>query len=202
MEEKRPKVLALYQAVLELLDEGADINAMKVSDITDRAGIGKGTAYDYFKSKEEIIASAVAYDMGMKVQTELSQLERCESFEEKVRRIFDWIALQHQEQKSFVRFLRLATQTCEVGKVLHEEMLKKQQEGCTPLLIIQKICQEGKEHGEIRAEIPSEAAGLRMISDITAFVMYLERQGQMKETDAGWMKNFLCESLLKSLGTA
>ena len=57
MEETRPKVLALYEAVLKLLDEGADINTLKVSDMTERAGIGKGTAYDYFKSKEEIIAA-------------------------------------------------------------------------------------------------------------------------------------------------
>ena len=60
--ELKPKVRALYEAVLELLNENADISTMKVSDITSRAGIGKGTAYDYFKSKEEIIACAVMYD--------------------------------------------------------------------------------------------------------------------------------------------
>ena len=49
--ELKPKVRALYEAVLELLNENADISTMKVSDITSRAGIGKGTAYDYFKSK-------------------------------------------------------------------------------------------------------------------------------------------------------
>ena len=52
MKETRPKVLALYRGVLELLDEGADVNTIKVSDITAKAGIGKGTAYDYFKSRE------------------------------------------------------------------------------------------------------------------------------------------------------
>ena len=40
MKETRPKVLALYRGVLELLDEGADVNGIKVSDITARAGIG------------------------------------------------------------------------------------------------------------------------------------------------------------------
>lgn len=41
--ELKPKVRALYEAVLELLNENADISTMKVSDITSRAGIGKGT---------------------------------------------------------------------------------------------------------------------------------------------------------------
>ena len=45
------KVLLIYQAVPQMLKEGADINTLKVSEITERAGIGKGTAYEYFSSK-------------------------------------------------------------------------------------------------------------------------------------------------------
>ena len=60
--ELKPKVKALYDAVLELLNENADVNTLTVSDITKRAGIGKGTAYDYFSCKEEIIAGAIIYD--------------------------------------------------------------------------------------------------------------------------------------------
>lgn len=55
------KVLAMYRAVVDLINEGSDIKALKVSDITGRAGIGKGTAYEYFSSKEEIISSSVLY---------------------------------------------------------------------------------------------------------------------------------------------
>ena len=55
------KVLAMYQAVIEFINEGCDINTLKVADITGRAGIGKGTAYEYFSSKEEIISSAILY---------------------------------------------------------------------------------------------------------------------------------------------
>ena len=40
------KVLAMYQAVIEFINEGCDINTLKVADITGRAGIGKvPTAY-------------------------------------------------------------------------------------------------------------------------------------------------------------
>ena len=51
------KVLAMYRAVVDLINEGNDIKVLKVSDITGCAGIGKGTAYEYFSSKEEIISS-------------------------------------------------------------------------------------------------------------------------------------------------
>ena len=50
-----PKVTAMYRAVSTLLREDKDISEMSVSMITGLAGIGKGTAYEYFDSKEEII---------------------------------------------------------------------------------------------------------------------------------------------------
>ena len=59
MKEKlSEKELALFQAVIDLIEEDADIHSIKVSDITNRAGIGKGTAYEYFSSKEEMVAKA------------------------------------------------------------------------------------------------------------------------------------------------
>ena len=59
------KELLLYQAVIELLDEGMEVHQIKVSDITNRAGVGKGTAYEYFSSKEEMIA--IAFGMSCSV---------------------------------------------------------------------------------------------------------------------------------------
>lgn len=57
-----PKEQAIYQAVIELFEEGADVGNLTVSEITARAGIGKGTAYEYFSGKEEMIAKAFFYN--------------------------------------------------------------------------------------------------------------------------------------------
>ena len=59
--EPSPKEKAIYQAVLELFEEGADLNCLTVAEITKKAGIGKGTAYEYFSDKEEMIAKALLY---------------------------------------------------------------------------------------------------------------------------------------------
>lgn len=58
-----PKKAAVYQAVLELFEEGADLGSLTVAEITTRAGIGKGTAYEYFSDKEEMIAEALFYNV-------------------------------------------------------------------------------------------------------------------------------------------
>ena len=57
--EPSEKVQKMYEAISELVQEKKDIASLKVSEITSRAGIGKGTAYEYFSSKEEIISSGI-----------------------------------------------------------------------------------------------------------------------------------------------
>ena len=49
-----PKVKAVYQAVIALFAEGADLNSLTVAEIAEKAGIGKGTVYEYFKNNEYI----------------------------------------------------------------------------------------------------------------------------------------------------
>ena len=58
-----PKVKAVYQAVIALFAEGADLNSLTVAEIAEKAGIGKGTVYEYFKNKEEMIAGALFQQM-------------------------------------------------------------------------------------------------------------------------------------------
>ena len=199
MKETRPKVLALYRGVLELLDEGEDVNTIKVSDITAKAGIGKGTAYDYFKSREEIVACALLYDVDQKIEEEEEELARHEGFCEKVIYAFDWMERRFREQKVFVRILRLTTEGSGLSSTILEELQKRKKMGCGPLRVLMKMCREGKERGEIRKDIPVSVACIASLANMAAFVMYLEKSEQMPEIDTGWMKEFLCKGLLEQL---
>lgn len=199
MKETRPKVLALYRGVLELLDEGADVNAIKVSDITAKAGIGKGTAYDYFKSREEIIACALLYDVDRKIDDEKGELDRHEGFAAKVIYAFDWMERRFREQKVFVRILRLTTEGSGLSRTILEELQKRKKSGCGPVKVLWEMCQEGKERGEIREEIPTSAACITSLANMAAFIMYLEKSELMPEVNTAWMKEFLCNGLLNQL---
>ena len=101
MPELKPKVKALYDAVLELLNENADVNALTVADITKRAGIGKGTAYDYFSCKEEIIAGAIIYDAQTQGVENWERLENIPGFD--VREFYVNLVAQHACGKQAVR---------------------------------------------------------------------------------------------------
>lgn len=199
MKETRPKVLALYRGVLKLLDEGADVNTIKVSDITAKAGIGKGTAYDYFKSREEIIACALLYDVDQKIEEEKEELMSHEGFYAKVIYAFDWMERRFREQKIFVRILRLTTEGSGLSSTILEELQKYKKAGGGPLKVLMEMCREGKEKGEIREDIPVSAACIATLANMAAFIMYLEKSELMPEVDTSWMKEFLCKGLLSQL---
>lgn len=55
------KKTLVYNAVLDLIKENGLSSGLKVSDIANKAGIGKGTVYEYFSNKEEIIIDSIIY---------------------------------------------------------------------------------------------------------------------------------------------
>ncbi|MEG1944094.1 MAG: TetR/AcrR family transcriptional regulator [Oscillospiraceae bacterium] len=65
--EYSPKEIAIFEGVLQLVSEGNRLEELKVADIALKAGVGKGTVYEYFDCKEEIIAKAVKYHLDVAV---------------------------------------------------------------------------------------------------------------------------------------
>lgn len=130
MEEKErnisppPKVLAMYRAVTGLIGEGYDVNKIKVSDITERAGIGKGTAYEYFTSKEEIIANAVAYGVKEKYHYFTGIIQGDGSFSEKFHKMLDYLAESLGEKETFWLMLRVGTGSYEISEAMRREYEK------------------------------------------------------------------------------
>lgn len=89
--EPSEKVLRMYEAVHSFMLEKRDISTIKVVDITSAAGIGKGTAYEYFSSKEEIIASAMAYEYKNKITELVNCMFAQSGFKNRVMNVMDWI---------------------------------------------------------------------------------------------------------------
>lgn len=70
-EERREREQAIYRAVLRLAGDGADISRLRVQEIAAEAGMGKGTVYEYFASKDEILQGMTSYC----IDSELSRVE-------------------------------------------------------------------------------------------------------------------------------
>lgn len=90
--EKMPdKVRKIYEAVSELAKEGKDVTTLKVGEISQKAGIGKGTTYEYFQSKEELISKAVFYSMYTNIKTILLIMYDSGSFRDKLYEIMEYM---------------------------------------------------------------------------------------------------------------
>ena len=85
------KVRLIYEAIARLIREGREVSGLKVSDITSLAGIGKGTAYEYFSSKEEIVAHALMYVYSEKIRLLLEAAFSPADFRERFEVLLDWI---------------------------------------------------------------------------------------------------------------
>lgn len=104
--EPPEKVLRMYEAVHGFMIEGRDLVSVKVVDITSAAGIGKGTAYEYFSSKEEIITSAMAYEYKNKITELVARMFRQQGFKNRVMNVMDWICENQEYNQLFSHIFR------------------------------------------------------------------------------------------------
>lgn len=196
------KVLLMYQAVVQMIGEGFDINKMKVSDITARAGIGKGTAYEYFSSKEEIIADAILYDVRCKHE-QLSRIVKEDgSFQEKFGKILDYMTEVFREKETFCLLVRIVTGSYEISESLHRECEKRQQDGGCRVMedIVECLMQQGIAEGVIKEQNP-ELQKMAFAAQMIAFASLLVRREKGEEPPISVEQGteFVYGALVKSL---
>ena len=84
MAKNAEKETALYEAVFRLLARGEKMYSVTVQQIAEEAGIGKGTVYEYFTSREEIISKAMAYRLRGEADALSERVDKAEGFEQKL----------------------------------------------------------------------------------------------------------------------
>ncbi len=81
----------ILESVLELARSGADLRALRIQEIADKAGIGKGTVYEYYRSKDEILQNVIVYCFEKELEEIEEHLGGCTSFEETLQASLDYI---------------------------------------------------------------------------------------------------------------
>ena len=79
---RKERETALYEAALRLIAKGVNPAAMKVQQIADEAGIGKGTVYEYFASKDEILQGMALYCFDTEIARVAVLMEPCTTLQE------------------------------------------------------------------------------------------------------------------------
>lgn len=155
-EELPEKVLLLYRAVGELIEEGADVSKTCVLAITKRAGIGKGTAYDYFETKEDMIACALVFYAKRAAEKISSALLKQKDFEQQLLFMMDEIEKEGKKQHCFIRFVHVMTDNNEISRLVREKLTRDSQGAYLPSALLGDVIQRARQRGEIKAEVSDD----------------------------------------------
>lgn len=192
------KVLLLYEAVEKLILEGVDINDIRVSTITEKAGIGKGTAYDYFDSKEEILACAVTFYM-RKAMEELKQLlANYDSFTEQIDFLLEEIENNSIKKQCIIRYIHVMTDTSNFSQMVKEKLHTASVKNCLPIGVFFEIVEKAKEQGEVRKDLPVNYMVYVLFSKI---IVYLGCTGDdnIINLNAKQIRPYVYQSILDEL---
>ena len=197
--ELRPKALAVYEAVLDLLDGGADLNSITVSEIAERAGIGKGTAYEYFSSKEDMVASAIMFEIN-RLTGELEEIiGQEETFEKKIYGIFGQMALYSQEYQSFSGLIRLIRHSFDLGKAVCQEVESRKDEIQGPQRVLTELYQAAVQEKLVEREPPRTIGIMTLIARFFMYMMYLEKKKEIHDVQDQEMRRYLYQGILSDL---
>lgn len=189
------KEIAAFEGLLQLAQQGRNFTSIKVQDIASAAGIGKGTLYEYFSSKNEILSCAIVYALG-------DILTCMENAMQQHAMLHDVIThfLAETEDKSRLNFASLMGLTASVPMQEREEF--QQNEELMYLLARMKDCKNrlyrlGRASGEIAAETTEDYFEYAILSGITGYISNKMLQCHKKptRTDMQYTADIICRSL-------
>ena len=104
-----PKEITIFNGVLKLAREGADVSKITSQQIAAAAGVGKATIYDYFSSKEEIVMGALMYSMSDQAAQFAQAMDNTPDFRDKMEIIYTGIIGRVQDTGSIFHLLLQVT---------------------------------------------------------------------------------------------
>ena len=171
---------------------------IKVSDITERAGIGKGTAYEYFRNKEEIISSVMLYHIDLICRQMIEKLEELKDFPKTMQLLLCCMDEEIKKRDCLVQFIHLLSDNGLIGKVLQKKIKERNQELCMPKDVIAHMIQVGIENGDINKELPLDYVSMEIASRVLIYIIYItddDKNGCSRQQ----MHKLVCDAMRKAL---
>lgn len=195
-----PKVLQMYLAVIQMLEEGMDVSGIRVSTITDRAGIGKGTAYEYFDSKEEIVVCAIACQIQWLFHWLESVLEEKGSFREQISFLMEEIDKNDGKKECFLRFVHMMTDNSEFSRMVREKLTAEEFMPLRPANVFEKIMGRGAERGELRDDLPVDYMVHCVFAHLLTYMLAIAA-ADCFPVNLPVIRELACEGIMNELGT-
>jgi len=148
----------IIDTTMDLLERQA-FDKTTMEQIADVADIAKGTLYNYYSCKEEIISAYIKRSFASENQNKIKEINKLNSTTERLYYLFDQLLNGVKKSREiFEKFL-----IYQMKQLVSFEKDQNQESGIgAPILVILKI---GQESGEIRNDLSIE-----LLSEFTLFV--------------------------------
>ncbi len=152
-QDKKEKIIG---AALEIFSQKL-FHQVAMSEVAAASGVGKGTIYLYFDSKEALFREVIKYSYNAYYESLQDCLAAGNSAREKLKKVIDMQNEFMQTQKKFVYML--AEEKLISSLILEEEAFQCQQE---IIDLVGRVIEEGIKQGEFRSMNPALAAKIFM----------------------------------------
>lgn len=157
-EEKRRNIALSCRELL--LEHG--INSLTISQIAQTAGVGKGTIYEYFENKEDIVFEIITTFIADHEKKLLALVDEPITTKEKLFHFFYFLfedKLARKHLKVYKEFLAISlSNEPEEMLIFSEECREKF------TMILGQIIESGRTSGEIEKSIPLSASSLALFA--------------------------------------
>lgn len=164
MARRGEKENAVYEAVFRLMARGERLHTVTVQQIAHEAGIGKGTVYEYFTSREEILTKAFLRHMEQEIQALAARVERAQGFDQKLESLLDAAWEIARAQPSCIRLLLADAHLAGIMEELCSSLCESGAHAAKQLCaLVGRMLADGVREGALPAP-PSEAYGLMAVA--------------------------------------
>ena len=201
-DDVQDKERLMYGAVVKMVQEGFDMNSIKVSDITKRAGIGKGTAYEYFGSKEEIIVKALLYDTFSHLKKIDSLLEEKNDFSDKYYILMNYLEDNISQVRSAGNIFKIFAGAPEAQENMKRQLEDIQKANACPVHYIEGMIDVFMQQGFDGGKFNEEDVIIRrsaFASQITGYIYCILNNFYNGKMDRQLARDFSYNGLIKLL---
>lgn len=167
------KQILIFDGVMTLLREGRPVHELKVADITESAGIGKSTAYEYFASKEEIIREALAYHLRENFRRFAAYVFSAGTFRDMIRNALDHMEESLDGQSTGIFFMVLMEHRVQLDNGAYLDDAFRQKMETMLETQIRRINAIGTEEGQIAGDLTMTEIRMILFGFFTAYIRNL-----------------------------
>lgn len=181
MAEKNQKQSEILKSAKALFREKGFHNT-KMDEIAQGAGVGKGTLYEYFKSKQEIF-DETCIESVKSIREHIEEISKMDSsFKDKIMQLFKegQHSLHEEYEKNPIDYIM------SYKNIISEKVLKAMFEHITDMnKIIVEIIEQGKEEGVVKKDIPSDIIACSIVGTMGEYfnLKRYEKDYELSEED-------------------